>query len=225
MCAFEDQADAERFYNVLGQRLEKFGLELSAAKTRIIPFSRHRAGRENQLRVSGVRVSVGQGSPGERSPQAPHGPQETPDRSASASPRGARRTDTSGCQYSFKRLNAKLRGYYNYYGVHGNAASLKEFFNSAMRILLKWLNRRSQRHSYTWQGYTAVLERFQSCPTTDRWTTKDEAGNPRDLSRPAEASIPEEPGAGMPHAGICAGACRVTGSPYRDVRQAWRAAP
>jgi hypothetical protein len=26
--------------------------------------------------------------------------------------------------------------------------------------LLKWLNRRSQRHRYTWPGYTAVLERF-----------------------------------------------------------------
>ena len=51
--------------------------------------------------------------------------------------------------------------HYNYYGVHGNAASLKQFFNSAMRILLKWLNRRSQRHSYTWQGYTEVLERFK----------------------------------------------------------------
>ena len=42
VCAFEEQADAERFYNVLGQRLEKFGLALSGAKTRIIPFSRHR---------------------------------------------------------------------------------------------------------------------------------------------------------------------------------------
>ena len=61
----------------------------------------------------------------------------------------------------FQRLNAKLRGYYNYYGVHGNAASLKQFFNSAIRILLKWLNRRSQRHSYTWQGYKDVLECFK----------------------------------------------------------------
>ena len=61
----------------------------------------------------------------------------------------------------FTRLNAKLRGYYNYYGVHGNAASLQECFNSAMRILLKWLNRRSQRHSYTSQGYKEVLERFK----------------------------------------------------------------
>ena len=54
VCAFEDQADAERFYNVLGQRLEKFGLELSGAKTRIIPFSRHRQAGKTQLRVSGV---------------------------------------------------------------------------------------------------------------------------------------------------------------------------
>jgi hypothetical protein len=61
----------------------------------------------------------------------------------------------------FQRLNAKLRGYYHYYGVHGNAASLQAFFNKAIRIVLKWLNRRSQRHSDTWQGYSAVLERFK----------------------------------------------------------------
>ena len=43
----------------------------------------------------------------------------------------------------FKRLNTKLRGYYNYYGVYGNYDSLKQFFDCAIRILKKWLNRRS----------------------------------------------------------------------------------
>ncbi|MFQ5633626.1 MAG: group II intron reverse transcriptase/maturase, partial [bacterium] len=47
-------------------------------------------------------------------------------------------------------LNAKLRGYYNYYGVIGNFASLKAFFYQAKRILKKWLNRRSQKKSYNW---------------------------------------------------------------------------
>jgi hypothetical protein len=61
----------------------------------------------------------------------------------------------------FKQLNSKLRGYYHYYGVHGNSASLKQFFDGALRILLKWLNRRSQRHSYNWQGFTAILEHFK----------------------------------------------------------------
>ena len=39
VCAFEKLEDAQRFYAVLGKRLGKFGLELSAEKTRIIPFS------------------------------------------------------------------------------------------------------------------------------------------------------------------------------------------
>ena len=38
--AFADQADAERGDNVLGQRREQCGLQLSAAKTRRIPFRR-----------------------------------------------------------------------------------------------------------------------------------------------------------------------------------------
>ena len=59
------------------------------------------------------------------------------------------------------RLNVKPRGYYNYYGVHGNLASLKQFFEAAMGILLKWLNRRSQRRSYNWPGFTAIVEHFQ----------------------------------------------------------------
>ena len=49
----------------------------------------------------------------------------------------------------FRVLNAKLRGYYNYYGVVGNYASLATFYRQALRILFKWLNRRSQRPSYT----------------------------------------------------------------------------
>jgi RNA-directed DNA polymerase len=61
----------------------------------------------------------------------------------------------------FQQLNRKLRGYYQYYGVHGNSPSLQQFFDGAVRILLKWLNRRSQRQSYTWQGFTALLEHFK----------------------------------------------------------------
>ena len=61
----------------------------------------------------------------------------------------------------FKRLNAKLRGYYNYYGVHGNFAGLKQFFNGAMRILFEWLNRRSQRRSCNWTGYKEMLKHLK----------------------------------------------------------------
>ena len=39
VCAFELQADAERFYSVLANRLAKFGLEVAAEKTNLIRFS------------------------------------------------------------------------------------------------------------------------------------------------------------------------------------------
>jgi RNA-directed DNA polymerase len=151
VCAFEDQADAERFYNVLGQRLEKFGLELSGAKTRIIPFSRHRHAGKTSFEFLGFECRWGKDRKGK---------DHLKRRTARKKLRSALKRFTVWCKENrhlrlpalFKRLNAKLRGDYNYYGVTGNAASLKEFFNSAMRMLLKWLNRRSQRHSYTWQG-------------------------------------------------------------------------
>ncbi len=41
---FERQEDAERFYREMGERLGKFGLELSAEKTRVISFSRSGGG-------------------------------------------------------------------------------------------------------------------------------------------------------------------------------------
>ena len=58
-------------------------------------------------------------------------------------------------------MRPKLQGYYNYYGVSGNYASLQQFFGEAMRILRKWLNRRSQRKSYSWEGFRVLLEQFQ----------------------------------------------------------------
>ena len=158
--AVEEQGDAERFYKVLGKRREQYGLELSAAKTRIISFNRHRLAGKTSFEFLGFEFRWGKDRKGK---------DHLKRRTARKKLRNALKRFTAWCKENrhlrlpvlFQGLNAKLRGYYNYYGVHGNAASLKQFFNSAMRILLKWLNRRSQRHSYTWQGYKDVLECFK----------------------------------------------------------------
>ena len=54
-------------------------------------------------------------------------------------------------------LNARLRGYKNYYGVSGNSTSLDEFFDHVRRIHQRWLNQRSQRRSYTWAAYNELM--------------------------------------------------------------------
>src|SRR5690554_7754915 len=63
----------------------------------------------------------------------------------------------------FKKLNSKLRGYYNYYGLKNNYDSLEEFFNISMKILYKWLNRRSQRRSMNWDKFNEIVGWYGIC--------------------------------------------------------------
>ena len=49
----------------------------------------------------------------------------------------------------FKTVNAKLRGHYQYYGVTDNTMEVKNFLMQTKWLQFKWLNRRSQRRSYT----------------------------------------------------------------------------
>jgi RNA-directed DNA polymerase len=160
ICAFEYQAAAARFYAALGPRLEKFGLTLAAEKTRILPFSRQPPPGQGSVEFLGFELRWGQDRAGKAHLKR---------RTARAKLRASLPRFTQWCRENrhrrlgvlFKQLNTKLRGYSNYSGVHGNSASLQHFFDGALRILLKWLNRRSQRSSYNGQGFKATLEHFK----------------------------------------------------------------
>jgi len=57
-------------------------------------------------------------------------------------------------------LAAKLRGHYQYYGVSGNMSSIDRYYDIALQLALKWLNRRSQRRSFNWEGFRAYLAHY-----------------------------------------------------------------
>src|SRR5919106_5680935 len=160
VCAFPYQADAERFYRELGQRLGKFGLVLSPDKTRVIPFTRQQVPRHTSFGFLGFEFRWGRDRAGK-----PHLKRRT----SRQKRRNSLKRVTDWCKEKcrdrlkdlFRELNAKLRGYYHYDGVNGNSASLHEFFTWVMRILFKWLNRRSQRRSSTWTGFRDLLHHFR----------------------------------------------------------------
>ncbi len=56
-----------------------------------------------------------------------------------------------------KKLGIKLNGYFRYYGITDNSQSINNFRYKVRRYLFKWLNRRSQRRSYTWDGFQMFL--------------------------------------------------------------------
>ena len=56
---------------------------------------------------------------------------------------------------------SKLVGHINYYGYHSNAQKISHYYSEVLKSLFKWLNRRSQKRSYTWEGF---LERVKNFP-------------------------------------------------------------
>ncbi|MCP4402929.1 MAG: maturase [bacterium] len=56
-----------------------------------------------------------------------------------------------------KTLNAKLQGHDRYDGVRGNSRSLWMCDEKVIEACFTWLNRRSQRRSYTWETFKRLL--------------------------------------------------------------------
>lgn len=52
----------------------------------------------------------------------------------------------------------KVVGHLNYYAITDNTDKCNTYIFHVTRILLKWINRKSQRKAYTWIGYSQALE-------------------------------------------------------------------
>jgi len=169
VCCFQNKREAEVFYQRLIERFEKYGLELALEKTKILEFGRF--ARQN-------RADKGMRKP------------DTFDFLGftfycSANGKGEFfRCKVMTCKKKFrskvkamkewikynrvlpvgemiKKINQKLRGHYQYYGVTDNTNSVKSYLNAVTWLLFKWLNRRSQRRSYTLDTfYNGLLKTF-----------------------------------------------------------------
>jgi hypothetical protein len=57
-------------------------------------------------------------------------------------------------------LKRKLQGCWNYHGEIGNSERLWDYAWHAKRLVFKWLNRRSQRRSFTWASFEEAWKRW-----------------------------------------------------------------
>ena len=160
VCAFQHAKDAKHFYEVLGKRLARFGLQVAEEKTRMFEFShckvRFKArfdflGFEFRWGVSRWRKPVLKRRTSREKLQASIAKFKVWFRKFSGLPK----------KILFAKLNRKLRGYYNFYGIRGNYKSLSSFAYRVRQLFYKWLNRRSQRKSYNVVGFNALLKDFE----------------------------------------------------------------
>ncbi|WP_254782448.1 group II intron maturase-specific domain-containing protein [Bacillus sp. OK048] len=58
------------------------------------------------------------------------------------------------------RFKRSLVGYYNYYCITDNTQNVSNFKDKIEYLLFKWLNRRSQRKSFTWDKFCLFLHKY-----------------------------------------------------------------
>ena len=152
---FENENDANRFYSALGKRLGKFGLELAPEKSRVICFSHWNLKECLPFEFLGFEFRRVQ-NPNYRMTMRRTSPKKQR-QALQVFKLWLRENMHERTSDLIKGLNAKLRGYYNYFGMLGNSKSLASFFYRIKGLLFWTLNRRGQKRSYNWKEYEAML--------------------------------------------------------------------
>lgn len=167
VACFQYKREAEEFYERLKRRMTYFNLEMEESKTRLIEFGRFAV--ENRRRR------------GEGKPETFTFLGFTHYCSASAKGRFRVKRKTSRKKFAkkcrelnitirgmrtmkltdiFSKLNQILIGYYQYYGITDNYRAIAAMKDKIERMLFYWLNRRSHKKSYTWEGFHEILKCF-----------------------------------------------------------------
>lgn len=161
LACFERKEEAEKFLDAMKERLRRYGLRVEETKTRLLAFSPNRYARQSgQFEFLGLQHYVGRSRKG----------------------RWRMKRRTSGKRYRMKlaelskwlrevrnqlplpdlwaEVRMKLLGHFRYYGVSDNFERLVMFRYEAIRLLHKWVNRRSQKRSMNWDRFKGYLKRY-----------------------------------------------------------------
>lgn len=156
----ENEEDAKEFLESLKQRLAKFGLEISENKTRIVKFGKkgwYQAKREKKKMESfnflGFTHYCGKSRNG-RLIMGHKTSKINLARKLKEIKEWLKTTRNRICLKDWWQiLKAKLRGHYNYFGISGNYRWLSKFEWAVNKQTFKWINRRSQKKSMTWEQF------------------------------------------------------------------------
>jgi len=151
---FDDLKVAEKFKADLAQRFADFGLKLNEEKSGIVEF-----GPQGHGVIGFVGFVLYWGKT--RFTKTTLKIKTAPARLTKAVKNFTNWIKESRNQYTTKELwrraAARMRGHFNYYAVSYNYDAIHKFYFSCIGAMFKWLNRRSQKLSYTWKEFVRKL--------------------------------------------------------------------
>ena len=168
VATFQYKDDANRFLEAVKERFAFFGLELEPEKTRLLEFGRFAEqdrkkrgeGKPETFDFLGITHFCSKAKKGGWFKVGRKTAKKKQHMKLAEMNLWIKRNRHLRLKDLFGVVNLKLRGHYQYYGVTGNIGSIADFFFYTQRMLFKWLNRRSQKRSYTWDGFNELLKTF-----------------------------------------------------------------
>jgi group II intron reverse transcriptase/maturase len=159
---FERKDDAEAYLRALPERLAKFGLQLADEKSALVKFNRWEGASSGRFTFLGFDFHWGKSRDNPKYWRVRRTTNPKKFRAGLASLKGwLKKSRSLPLPEIVTMLKGKLQGVWNYYGVIGNSERNGRFAWFAKRLVLKWLNRRSQRRSFTWATFNEAWERWK----------------------------------------------------------------
>lgn len=167
LAGFEHKREAERYYKEMQIRLNKYGLEIETSKSRLLEFGRYAKerrkrkgeGKPETFDFLGFTFYCGENQAGKFcvKPKTNGKRLRMKMKEMKEWLKGARTMPTKEIMAT---INRKLIGHYRYYGLTYNIPSLVKFHYYTTELLFRWMNRRSQKKSYNWEGFKRMLEYY-----------------------------------------------------------------
>ena len=166
LACFQARSEAEYFLRELGPRLGKFHLEIEPSKTKLIKFGRYaeRQGggqKPDQFTFLGFTHYCG---------KTRYGCFKVKRRTSKKKFRAKLKAEKEWLKANrswqkrgliLKHARRVFVGHLQYYAITDNWYMCNAFGRSYVRMLYKWINRESQRRSYTWDNLNDALRWVQ----------------------------------------------------------------
>jgi hypothetical protein len=156
---FEDERDARGFFNALKARLKKFNLELSEEKSQIIKFGRDAGDDAGKFDFLGFTHTTGKCRSGKFKVM-----RKSSKKKLKAKRAIAKKWIWENMHMPVKtlvdKLNQKLRGHYNYYGITGNYAAMYDFREYNLDRLEAVLRRRGAKKVMSNEAFRKLIVKY-----------------------------------------------------------------
>lgn len=165
---FQHKDEAEKTYILLKERLKQLELEFAEDKTRLIEFGRFASenckkngkNKPDTFDFLGFTHYCSKSQDGKRFRVKRKTSKKKFKQKIQEFKVWIKKHRNEPLKEIIATVKKKLTGHFNYYGITDNSDMIARYHHIVMLLLIKWLNRRSQKKSYRNKGFTTMINFF-----------------------------------------------------------------